>query len=511
MSQRATWIALGVILLVALGLRLARWSEERAGILAQVPTGDERTYDQWAQRIAAGTQPDAVPYLAPLPAYALAGWHAALAPAAARDAQRLVGVALGVLTCALAFVLGRALGGAGPGLVAAALTALHAPLIYYEPTLLRDGPAATLLGLAAWLTLGAQRRLESGAAAPWALGAGLTLGAGALWRENLLLVGVALTLVVAARAWRRPAARRPALALALGLSLPLTPVWLHNSRLEGAATSPLPTWNGGCVFYMANQRANRGLGYLHPPFVPFANPEAQMRGFHAEAERRAGRRLTPHQVSSYWLRQGLADVAAEPGLYASKLTQRAVIAAASQELVQARDLRLDRQSSWVLALPLPGFGLIAAFALLGLGLRRRDAPARALGFLVLVALGTTLLVGFVSRYRLPLLPLLAALAAVGLAGASRRARAGRWGALALGLALTMVCTSIPVPYDPNAGRWSRALAYLEAGRPDPAFVELELLEPAPRADYGRRLVQLLLQNGEERLAREAAARLLGPR
>jgi 4-amino-4-deoxy-L-arabinose transferase-like glycosyltransferase len=500
-SSRRVLLCLGAILVIALGLRLGRWAEERRGILAQVPTGDERTYDQWAQRIAQGEQPPMVPYQAPLPAWVLAAWHRALEPGPARDAHRLFGVLLGVATCGLTFLLGRRLGGAAVGLVAAALVALHPASIYYEPTLLRDGPSAFLVAFSAWLLL---RGLDT-PTGRWGLGAGLMLGGGALWRENLLLVGGLVGVCLVRWAWRQPSRRGYAAAFALGLAMPLAPVWVQNHRLEGGF-SPFPTWNGGCVFYVANQRSNHGVGFLKPPFVAFDNPEGQVAGFTREAERRLGRSLTPHRISSFWLRQGLVEILADPGLYVVKVGRRMVCAAASQEFVQARDLRLDRDSSLVLRLPLPGFGILVGFALLGAWAHRRRTTGLVLAGLIVATVGATLPVGFVTRYRLPAVPLVAALAALGLSLATRRARRGQWRGLIGGLCLGLCLTSIPVGYDSAATRWSRGLAYLESGQPAPAFAEIQQIGLALRPGYWERAANLLALNGEPDLAASAVGR-----
>lgn len=504
------WLAL--ILLLALGLRLGRWAEERAGPLGQAPVGDERTYDQWGQRLARGAPPE-VPYMAPLQAWSLAVWHRLLPEGPARDAQRGLQLLLGLVTVAATWALGRRLAGPRAGLVAAGAVALHAPLVYHELTLLRDGPATCLVALG---TLAAARLVER-PSLPAAGLMGLAFGVGALVRENLLVValpGLGLLLAWSVRDRERRRARLPLVACAaLGLFLPVLPVLHANARVEGS-WSLLPTWNGGCVFYLANRRDNPGAGYARPPFVAVGNPEGEQEGFRREAELRVGRRLGPHEVSSYWLARGRSEVQKDPGLYARRVLRRAQWSLAGQELVQARDLRLDAADSLVLSLPGPGFGLLVGFGALGAALLlRRRVAARAVVAVLALGFLTTVAVAFATRYRLPAVPLLAALGAAGAREAVARLRAGRPGPFALGLVLSLACTWIPVPYGPGqegTSRLNRARVWMELARPDEAFAELErLADPAVRGPAFAQLALELLANDEVALAARASRRAAG--
>jgi len=520
---RTVALVLAAILLAGLGLRLARWAEERGHPLGLAPTGDERTYDAWARAIAAGEAEAEVPYQAPLHAYAGAAFHAPLEPAAARDAWRLLGALLGVGSAGLAFLCGRRVCPRDPrvGLAAAGLVALHLPLVYYETTLLRDGPATFATALAAWLLL---RLLEPGLPDGRRRGRaallGVVLGLGALWRENLLLVGGAVVAGLAVWAWRRGPPRRPALAavaaVALAFAGPLAPWVAGNYRLEGRL-SPFPTWNGGCVFYLANRRGNPSPGYMPPDFVAVANPEGEVAGFRSEAEARLGRSLTPHEVSSYWLRQGLAEVAADPLRYAWKVLRRATLLLATREYVHARDPVLDAGDSAVLRLPLPGFGVLAGLGLVGLAAARRRREALALALLALAVAGTTVPVAFATRYRLPVVPLVAVLAALGAREAAAGLRRARGGArlraaapLLVGVAATIACTAIPVPYAHGQrvnGIRTRILAFMTLGRRDEAFAEVErLATPRDRAGAWTELGERILANEDDPALAEAALR-----
>ncbi len=52
--SRTTWAVLVALLVLACGLRGARWVEEREGPLAKVPLGDEASYDGGTRTIDVG-------------------------------------------------------------------------------------------------------------------------------------------------------------------------------------------------------------------------------------------------------------------------------------------------------------------------------------------------------------------------------------------------------------------------------------------------------------------------
>lgn len=533
-SRRTRSYGLALLAILALGacFRAVRLTEERRGPLGQVLLGDEASYERWAERILDPAAPYEVPFQAPLQAYHIAAWRAVFPadPAAARDAVRWVGVLLGLGTILLAAALGRRLGGPMAGLLAALWVALYRPLIYHEPTLLRDGPATFATTLSVWLLV------RWGACPPprRSLLLGLCLGLGALVRENLLLLGLG---VLAGGAWiavrQRPRRGRAAVgvaALLLGLFLPLAPWIVRNHRAEGGLFL-IPTWNGGTVFYGFNRRDNLTRGYVPPTFVGRANAENERAAYLAEASRRAGRRLTPHEASSFWLRAALADIAATPRLYVVKVLCRCWGLLASTEDAQARDMELDRAEGWVLGLPLLDHGLLSALALLGLPCAlRRGGGARRLALSAVFLAGTIVSVGLVTRYRLPLVPLFAGLASLALRGIgrslahrarlrrptdlrgwamdlSRRRESTAWllgaaGALALGLLLAQ-----PRPVSHDAGHVNRAIAWHALRRFRLVESELQAVQE-PDALAHELLAEALLRRGAWAEAARAYRRAL---
>src|SRR6185369_11619212 len=101
--------------------------------------------------------------------------------------------------------------------------------------------------------------------------------------------------------------------------------------------------------------------------VPFvrANPHFEEEDFRAEAESRAGRSLTRAEVSAFWLRAGLAHVAAEPAFAARAFGRKLVLFWNDFEISDNQDQYLLERFSWVLRLPLLSFGWVAPLAVLG--------------------------------------------------------------------------------------------------------------------------------------------------
>jgi hypothetical protein len=107
------------------------------------------------------------------------------------------------------------------------------------------------------------------------------------------------------------------------------------------------------------------------------------------------------------------------------------------EISDNQDQYLLARDSWVLRLPLPGFGITFAFAVLGVVAAHRSRDVRVLaGFVVAYSLTVAAFFVF-SRYRIQLVPALVPLAAAGIRAlrehAAERRLALRDGAMLVGV------------------------------------------------------------------------------
>ncbi len=157
----------------------------------------------------------------------------------------------GVLSNVLIWLLARRFFGDTVAACAAALAVLCGPLVYYELLLLRE-TTIVFIGLASiWL---ADRAMTTGRW-NWFATLGVSLGLAFLLKSNLLLltVGVSLGMAIQFRhRWRQ--LRAPAVAMAAGFALVLTPLVARNRSLH---LPPLALASaGGLDFIISNDIAS---------------------------------------------------------------------------------------------------------------------------------------------------------------------------------------------------------------------------------------------------------------
>jgi len=315
---------------------------------------------------------------APLYAY----WVAALA-AASRSSinfiffcQLILGVAQGWIM----FLLGRRLFGETAGLIAAALTALYGPFVFYQATLLRDWLPPIIESAALLLML---RAAERGKWADWAL-AGAAAGAAVLTRESgVLLLPVALVWLLVERA----RFVKPAALLLAGFLVALSPLIVRNA-IVGAP--PLALSNRAAETLIEGNAAEAsGAGVDTRPIGAI---------LHGTDGRIAS--VIGAIVKGY---RGNPRAALDK--YASKL--RAVLGA--PEIPDNLSYDYGRETSPVLLFTI-SFGLLLTLGVVGVFLRPR---ARLLEIYGLISLAELMILPAVGRYRLVLAAVLILYAAAG--------------------------------------------------------------------------------------------------
>lgn len=323
------------------------------------PITDEALYDAWARAIVAGRPFIDYPYYdSPLHAYVLAliYWIAGPHPLAVR----LVQAGLGTLNVLLLYRIARRWLGPDTAKVAGVLAACYTPFLYYEGLILKESVALLLLDVGALLLMAALARPR--ALAFWSVGA--VLGNLALSRVNALLLAPACLLAAWARSIRSPL---PAAALLLGLVMVIAPVTLRNRLVSGDWV--LITVSGGQVLYTANNPATASGDLAPVPFVR-ATSAFERVDFHRRAEADTGRRMRPGEVSSYWRRQSLLFLLEHPQTAARMVARRFLRFWNAVEMPDNHSIEQFKRFSWLLRLPLPGYWLVAPFALVGLFLLR---------------------------------------------------------------------------------------------------------------------------------------------
>jgi hypothetical protein len=479
--SRAFW---GVLAALALVAALTRVAHERAVLandpLARCPLGDERTFLEWGHRVAHGEDSQA-PYQSPLyPTLTGALERLGADPLrAARGLQALLGLVAAGLAGLMAWEASRDRRAA---LVAFALCAFARPLVHAEGTFLRESASAAVLGAAALAFARARERgkLEDNVAL------GLSLGLGCVLRENFAVVALVVLVerLFALRGALEPRKTRFVKLAVFGMALllPILPFDMKVARL-GGGLHLLPNWNQGCVFYLANRRDNpTEAGYMPPPFLKLGSADAEIEGFRAEARKRAGE-MTDHGIGAFWLKEGLKEVAADPGRFASRVLWRALSSLAPGESAHARDIEVDAERSWILRLPLIDLGALIALSVAGAVLVLPRASRRHSALLLIAGAWWLSLLGaaFTTRYRVPATPVLAALAALGGRDLARARVARLVPALAAAL-LILALGVVRAPADHATAWLNRGIAGLEVRDFSSAVVDLERYSAARPQD-----------------------------
>ncbi len=416
------WLWLVGLFAGAFALRLAVAGALAETVLFRSPQLDPHEFLTWARSIAAGN-PIWIPSHAPGYPFFLGSVLEILDGSLA--GARAVQAALGGVVCVVVALLGRRWFGAWSGLAAGALVALQGPLIFVEVSFLAEGLFVLLLMTA----LFALARIRSG---HWS-GAvsGLLLGLATVVRATGLLFVPAFALALWLRrsdggtaSWKTRVGA--VAALALTWALVVVPVARgFGQRFE------VPFFLqgfGGLNILMGNHPEHEG--------VPYARLGETWDEVAGEAYREGARSVADRE--SYYLGKALELTRENPLGVLRGLARKAVWLTQAEEVRETHSYYFFRQRSALLGL-LPGFGLIFALGVAGLGMAVRERRlAWGLGAYLAATVASCILIIMSSRYRLPLVPALAIPAGWTLFRLLSWAREKRWRSLGGLLAACLV-------------------------------------------------------------------------
>lgn len=411
------------LLLIAVGVRVVYFVQYQSDNPAStVQVADCKFYDEWAQRIAGGELVgEQAFYQPPLYPYLLGGLYACLNAIGAGSERFAVvyaiQLALGVVSLLLVFSIGRRLFGDVAGLIAVSLCLLYGNLMFWEVKLLATTLDVLLGLLAVRVLIGAEGRARSFALA------GLFVGLLCLTRADKLLFAGAVGLWIlfdSHRPWRRRAGLAGAFALPLAALLGLS--MAHNQVAAGDRT--LVSANGGINFYFGNHDGASGINMSPDAEIASLDDQRPVAKKRAQAARK--RELTDHEVSSYWMGEGLRYIRSDFAGWCALEWRKMQLAISDLEADIGWSMRAEEKYASVLSwLRLP-FSWLLALGLAGVLLRFLDRPA-----------GVWLLVGFVlatyvvltlffmgARFRLGSAPMLAILAGGAITGVRVAWRSG---------------------------------------------------------------------------------------
>lgn len=435
------------------------------------PILDEQSYVSWAEEIASGGfiggkvfyQDPLYPYFLAL-IFRIAGVSLGLV--------RVVQVALGTATVGLVFLTARRLMGDAHALAAAVLMSLCGALYFFELLLLK----ATLVIFFSALSCALGVLVADRPQTRWRWAAiGASLGLLCLLRGNfqpLLPFPVIWAFLIARSEPAGRRALRAGLVLA-GILLILAPVSLRNYLVGGELV--LTTSQGGANFYIGNNELADGL-YVDLPFVR-PDPVFEASDFKAEAERRAGRKLTFSQVSSFWFREAFKWIADNPEKAARLWAHKARLMVHNHEIPDNHSLYMVRNHFvWALRIPFLGFGLLWFPAILGtVHLLRRDSRAWYPALFALLYAMSIIPFFIVARYRLAVLPAMCVFAPASALWVREMVRNRKYQTLARVGA--MAALALLISFAPTReSKWPQpfcayniANAYLDTGRPREAI------------------------------------------
>lgn len=315
--------------------------------------------------------------------------------------MRILQAGFGAMTAVLAALAGRRMHSAGAGIIAGALTAIYAPLIYFDGLLLTESLLTLLVMLAVFFLL---RAVDLHQRRDWIFAA-LALGFAGMTRASVLLfLPVFLLAWMFLPALREKIQKVNVLLYTALVLLCLLPTTVHNATTEGVF---LPvTASFGFNLYAGNNAKAEGQ-YTMPEPVDL---DADLGG-RAWAEQQTGRELNASELSAWWRDRALSWMGKHPVDAITLYLRKLILFFYPHEIDQlgmSLQFFVTRYGA-LPALPQAAFPVLFLFSAAGLGMLFRKAPPISswLPALFLLTFVLVTAVFFIStRMRLPVMPLL---------------------------------------------------------------------------------------------------------
>lgn len=387
-----------LLFLFALTLRLIYFAEWSDSPFFRTLIGDGLRYHQWALEIAGGDWfGREVFFQAPLYPYLLGVLYSLFGDGL--WVPRLAQAMFGSLSCVLMWRFGHRAFTPAVGLVSGIALALYPPSIFNDGILQKTSLTGLLLAASLYLysllAYAPEARRRNGVAV--LLGAVLALLA--LAQEHLLLLTPLMLVFLALRRSDEYAKRLlMVVGVVVGLAIVFVPIGLRNQSIGG--TFLITTSQLGANFYLGN---NPGAdGHYHAFREGRGDAEFERIDAADLAQRVMGRRLTPSEVSSYWLGQSLDFMRKQPLVWLALSAKKWHLVWHERELPDTDSLLAYADQSTVLQslFAVWNFGILVPFALAGIALRWREGRSDA--WLRLAILGVSVgVAAFIiyGRYR----------------------------------------------------------------------------------------------------------------
>ncbi len=434
----------GAIAALALVVRAVHLFQIKSAPFFSVLMGDSRSYDTWAQQIAAGDWiGHDVFYQAPLYPYFLGTIYTLFGHdvMAVRVVQAILGSVAAVLVAHATFRLF----GRGAALCAGVMAALYPTSIFFDGLLQKTALDGFLTSVALWIISGIVVRTSR-----WSrwLGLGIVIGALSLTRENALLLAVLLAGWAVWPGLGKASAGSlvSGAAFVAGLALLLMPVAIRNYAVGGGFY--LTTSQFGPNLYLGNNARTDGTaGAL---IAGRGSAEYERQDATEIAERAAGKTLTPGEVSEYWTSQATAFIVSQPGPWLRLIARKTALFWNAYEAFDTESQEWHADYSWLLRMlgHVGHFGILVPLAAAGVWITWADRRRLLVFYVVMAAYSASVIAFFIyARYRYPIVPFLllfAAPAMVSLPSFVRARSARELAPLGALVAVLLVFTNWPV-------------------------------------------------------------------
>jgi len=369
---------------------------------------DSALFDELARQVVArGPVLDQPFYISPLYIYFLATIYKIFGHSV--DAVRMVQFGLGIGTAVFTFLIANRFFGRTAAFIAGVLTAVYAPMLFFEGNLLGTS-VVTFLLVAGIYSLVSIRPHWSGPVLAFL--AGLTLSLAITGRPNLLLLVPVPFIYFFLH--KRDFGRRTlvfALIFTTALAIPLVLTGIHN-QAAGGQFSVLTT-HGGINFFIGNNERATGT-WMAPRGMEASVSAINLEQSRAYAEQATGRELTTAEVSRFWYQEAFRFIWQHPIRWVRLSLKKFMLFWSGFETPLNFDYYFHQQFSGLLNMPLFNLIVYMPFILFGLIIFARDWKQYWLLYAIIGLSCLSVVLFFMAdRYRAVLMPFLIMMAAAG--------------------------------------------------------------------------------------------------
>lgn len=369
---------------------------------------DSALFDELARQVVAqGPVLDQPFYISPLYIYFLATIYKIFGHSI--DVVRMVQFGLGIGTAVFTFLIAKRFFGRTTAFITGLLTAVYAPMMFFEGNLLGTS-VVTFLLVTGIYSLVAIRPHWYGPV--FAFLAGLALSLAITGRPNLLLL-IPVPFVYFFLQ-RRAFGRRTllfALIFTTALAIPLVLTGIHNQAAGGQFS--MLTTHGGINFYIGNNERATGT-WMAPRGLEASVSAINLEQSRAYAEQATGRELTTAEVSRFWYQEAFRFIWQHPIRWGRLSLKKFMMFWSGFETPLNFDYYFHQQFSGLLKIPLFNLIVYMPFILFGLIISVRDWKKYWLLYAIIGLTCLSVVLFFMAdRYRAVLMPFLIMMAAAG--------------------------------------------------------------------------------------------------